>query len=355
MSMREGRTGIATHETGRIRRAFYPLVICIAALAAFPQPAAATAVKLAEGLGRPTPVAARADAVAWSRYDPASGRFKLVISRGGRAAEARIKSRLVPFDVDLGPDLAGKTVAVYSRCRTEPRYGTFLPLPARSTGRGCDIYKYNLATQRETRVDAASQRGASEYAPSVWGDRLAFASVRERGRRVVRLLWRSMRSGQASRPLPAGPSGDLDRMAPEVMSADLYGKRLAFSWRYASAGDSSAQVSSVRLSTFAGKQTIIDSGESEGSVSSRRYGAAFSGTRVIYLQDDVLPSGGQRYIAAFNCVSEARTRVEANPYTLVVAASTEGLVFTTATGFALEEACRISGDGFGCDVIEEVP
>ena len=95
----------------------------------------------------------------------------------------------MPFDVDLGPDTEGRTVATYSRCRKEPPRrapitGNILAIQlyAWSKARGCDIYMFAFETGAEVRVRYASTRGASEFLPTVWTDRIAFARVFERRR-----------------------------------------------------------------------------------------------------------------------------------------------------------------------------
>ena len=169
-------------------------------------------------------VSAGDGALAWSTYDAADGAWSLVVSHDGVTEHAAIAPRSVPFDVDLGEDAAGRLVAAYSRCRTDPR--VFAP-----TGRGCDLYVYDVRGRAERRLDGASTPEASEYLPSLAGGRVAFARVYEgraggRGRRSY-LYVRSL-AGGPSRRLPGGTMNDDDRTGPTAL--DLDERRLAFGW-----------------------------------------------------------------------------------------------------------------------------
>jgi hypothetical protein len=57
--------------------------------------------------------------VLFSKRDPSTRRFKLWYAEAGRPpAPLDEADRAVPFDADLGPG----AIAVYSRCRVEPRW-----------------------------------------------------------------------------------------------------------------------------------------------------------------------------------------------------------------------------------------
>src|SRR6185295_12203402 len=91
-------------------------------LAAFLLPAAnALADEVIGTVTRPTPVSAHAGRIVWSSFDPAQQAFFLTQSVGGVTSRVPVRPRSVPFDVDLGPDVNGETVAAYSRCAREPR------------------------------------------------------------------------------------------------------------------------------------------------------------------------------------------------------------------------------------------
>ena len=86
----------------------------------------------------------------------------------GTVADVEVPVASAPFDVNVGPDASGRPTAVYSRCRTKP---------ADSPPVGCDLFAVTLGGTGERRLPVSSARH-SEFAPAIWGHRLAF------GRRV---------------------------------------------------------------------------------------------------------------------------------------------------------------------------
>src|SRR5690349_13726855 len=98
---------------------------------------------LATGLPPAVKGPLRGGAIAWSA-PAAGGRWKLVIARGGVAADAAVRPASAAFDVDLGDDGHGHLIATYSRCSRPPR-GLERP-------RGCDVYRYDVTARRERRV-----------------------------------------------------------------------------------------------------------------------------------------------------------------------------------------------------------
>lgn len=133
-------------------------------------PAAAAPQLLAREQASFTAAAARG-AVAWSAFDPASGRYRLKLLRNGTITTPAIGDRGRPFDVDLGR-LAGATVgAVYSRCADDAAL------------RGCDLYLLDLDAGRERKLTTVSSPSRSETNPSLDGGGVAFA--RRYGERSV--------------------------------------------------------------------------------------------------------------------------------------------------------------------------
>ena len=159
----------------------------------------------------------------WSRKDPSTKRFVLMTHYRGRVSKVPVASRVSAFDVDLGPDRAGRTVAVYSRCR-----GAANP-------RRCVLFLYDFARHRERELRRVGEPGRSEFEPSVWRDRIAFASRPDRpgtpddalGEVRVRSLSRRGRTQRFS-----GSIAPLDTGLPRaaVSSIDLRGERLAYTW-----------------------------------------------------------------------------------------------------------------------------
>lgn len=112
-------------------------------------------------LVRDTPISAYGGAVAWSSYDEPSKRYALVIRQGDVTRAAKVAAASRPFDVSLGPDVRGRVVALYTRCR--------------STGRGCDVYRYDLRARRERKLRSVSSPSLDEAWPAQWRDRVTFA------------------------------------------------------------------------------------------------------------------------------------------------------------------------------------
>jgi hypothetical protein len=143
--------------TSMTRRSLIPLYAALAALVA---PAAASADAVVAELTRDTPIAAYGGVVAWSGYDAASGRYRLIVRRGDQAAPAPIAGSRRAFDVSLGPDARGRVVALYTRCRT--------------ANHGCDVYRYDVQARREHKVLGVSSPTKDEAWPVQWRGRLAF-------------------------------------------------------------------------------------------------------------------------------------------------------------------------------------
>lgn len=181
--------------------------------------------------------------VAWSSFDPQTRRYALRLLIDGQVRTPALKTRGVPFDVDLGPDRSGNVVAVYSRCRQEPQALQPNGLPGGDDGRGCDLYKLDPRSGVERRL-AGSSSAASEYFPTIWRDQVAFARVYER-RRGLRgvlpyLYVRDQTPGSRSQRRPGGTRGYYEppwaggryEGGPGPVSLDLRGRRLSFAWRY---------------------------------------------------------------------------------------------------------------------------
>lgn len=220
--------------------------VLLAVLVALLVPAVAGAQEggeLVARVDRPTPVAAHAGWVAWSEREPGTARFRLVVRKDGVTAPVDIAPRGVPFDVDLGPDAQGGVSAVYSRCATEPPGGG-LRIPLYLEGRGCEIFRFSFATGREERVTAVSSREGSEAWPTIWRSRLAFARAFDAKRAYPYLYVNDLSRSAPSRRMPGGQrkacrtdrSNDRrtcsDDRRSTLAGLDLYGRRLAFSWRY---------------------------------------------------------------------------------------------------------------------------
>ncbi len=243
-------------------------------------PAAARADDLIATVARPTPVSALDGRIVWSDYDPAAKRYFLTERLDGATTRLPVAPRAVPFDLDLGPDADGKPVAAYSRCRREPPprnppRGGIAQMPEWRRGRGCDLYLYSFEQAREVLVRFASTRRASEFLPTVWTDRIAFARVYERrkgrpGRRAYlyarpNSLFASQGRRGHTRRLPAGPG-----TGPGPTALDLATRRLAFGWDSTDPRPLSAVYLDVMRNTGRTAKRRLDRGHS-GEMQSREF------------------------------------------------------------------------------------
>ena len=232
-------------------------LLLLLVLAAWPAGAARTSWSPASPA--PPPSAPSTAASCGATTTPPRSAYFLMQRLHGVTSRLLVDPRSVPFDVDLGPDADGKPVAAYSRCRRDPgrrdpRTGNILAqLPAWSTGRGCDVYMFSFETGKEVRVGGVSSRGASEFLPTVWTDRIAFARVfeRKRGRAGKRTylyvrpnaLFAKQGPRGGTQRVPAGyrthdrlcrpgrpPRCDVRLIEPGPTSLDLATRRLAFGW-----------------------------------------------------------------------------------------------------------------------------
>ena len=307
---------------------------------------AATTIATVTG---PTTVSAYGDVVAWSSYVPRTRRFRLTAQIAGRIRTLPVRGRTVPFDVDLGPGAGGRVVAVYSRCRRDPDYALpagSLPQPNYSRGVGCDIYRYDFSTRRESKVAAVSGKASSEYMPSIWRNRIAFARVYERrhGRAGVvtwvytRLLSRHSRSKR----VPAGPWGffelgsgsQLPRGAggAGVMGIDLAGRRLGLAWEYMPfsnlPGRSSGEARyNILLDTLGGGRQLIASLSTPEIIQNGLFGPSLSNGSLSYgeFQPDVYGPGPNSFIVRYSIAQRTleNAPLEGSPFTgMLVSQST---------------------------------
>ena len=209
---------------------------------------------------RPTTISAyRGNWLAFSAYQPASRTYRLMVrAPSGRVSAAPVPPREVPFDVELGPRVGGGeeaarhgVLAVYSRCRVEPRLDPRDLLPLPGTGRGCRLYSYELGSAHERLIPGSGSR----YLPSVWGDQLAFAMTGPEGRPALYLG--SISGRGAPRELAGGPLGSAPGLGPRAVA--LYNGRVAFVWEYRSG---TVLHSQLRLDGADGNAQLLDEASS---------------------------------------------------------------------------------------------
>jgi hypothetical protein len=224
----------------------------------------------------PTSVNAFRGRVVWSSFDPASGEYSLKVSRLGRVRKLGVRTRTVPFDVDLGPDAHGRAVAVYSRCRREEpvAYITDNGVMAHyERARGCHIYRYRFDTGRERRLNVPGMGRTSDYRPTIWGRTLVFARIfpHRRGVRGAYPFLYSMRLPDgAPQRLRGGTRGwylARSEGGPGPVSLDLRGDQLAFAWfallgrcPFQTEEDYAAGLAEVWLGRLGARPRLVDRG-----------------------------------------------------------------------------------------------
>lgn len=229
-----------------------------AVLASLAAPASGHADVVLAEVDRPTSIAAHAGNVAWSAYDAEIDAYRLMLSVDGLTpVRVDVAPRSVPFDVDVGPVQSTGVHAVYSRCERDP--GIARPgglLPAYNEGSGCDLSRVELQTGDERRIALQSRKRASEYLPSLWRNRIAFARRFEErsGVRGVRpkLFLADRLSVEGRRKLRPGPRVaaerqgsrfDRVRRAAQPIGIDVRDRRVAVVWWM---GPDRSQLRSVR-------------------------------------------------------------------------------------------------------------
>lgn len=143
----------------------------------------------------------------------------------GRAQTVPVAPRSVPFDVDLGPSRTDfdEPVAVYSRCEQEPeiRRRSSGPLPAWTTARRCDLYRFDFRTQQEEVLDGPSTHN-TEVLPTIWGDMVGFVRIyHSRGGLRGRVPYVYVReAGERSERQPGGGRGSTGLPGPTGLDLD---------------------------------------------------------------------------------------------------------------------------------------
>jgi hypothetical protein len=274
--------------------------LAVTGLATAAAPAAAQDAVIAT-VERPTTVDAYAGRAVWSAWDPAIRAYRLTEHVDGHVRTVPVAPNRVPFDVDLGPDARGRTLAVYSRCRRPPIATWVL-----NGRRGCDLHLYDFARARERRLTRANS-DADEYWPTVWRSRIAFTRIYPR--RYPVLYWRPLDGGGASRRLRGGPTNVDDVVAEEL---DMSGSRVAYTWTYEYGGD-------LRLDTVGGEGRrlveLFGSGAAANVLEAQ--GPALVGRDVYWAfsvsQDAPVYSEIRRHDIATRRNFRATTRIDADP------------------------------------------
>jgi hypothetical protein len=276
--------------------------ICAAGLASLALPAASTGQELppdVSPLADPAPIASYGGRLVFSRADGRGG-FELVQRvRGGPVEPVGVRSRSVPFDVDVGPTSGGRVLAVYTRCETEPRANRGEPsITEYQTGKGCDVFKVDLDGGRESRYTAANASDASEFWPTYWKGRLGFARAYEKKPQYPYLYVKTIASRRPSQRMPGGQRktcvngncSDDTRSVPQAV--ELYGTRLAFAWRWQ--GNREGPDYDLRLDTVGGGHRVMDHVNGGGLTLVPIGWPSFEGGRLFWTRGCFADTGGCR-------------------------------------------------------------
>ena len=205
-------------------RSWMTAAAAVAVLAAAPAAASADDQVLA-ATAKPTGVEAFRGHVVWSAWDPEIGAYRLTEYRRGTIQPLRrVPPSPVPFDVDLGQDPFGGTMAVFSRC-AKPALSPW----ALNGRRGCDLYYARLSAPSQVTLRRANSP-ADESSPTVWKGRLAFARTYPGHGGPPRrfLYWRRFNGSGPSHRLRRGPLHE--EAVPEQL--DMRGTRVTYVWQY---------------------------------------------------------------------------------------------------------------------------
>lgn len=291
-------------------------------------------------------VAAFEDRYVFSRYDASAGGYVLMAGRGaGPARRLPVQVRERPFDVDLGPTSTGNTAAVYSRCSGNPVEAN----PNYAFATGCDIFQYTFADRTERRVRAVSTKARSEFLPTLWRGRIAFArslSSTPVGRRRIRLLVHNRPTGATQRMQIRRQGNGTSSNGPRAL--DLKGTRLLYTWSRVGGpqcppsgpGVSDVgQADEVTLTdanvAMAGRATrlVAEACDARTESAARIIGAGWSGDKVVYGSEHESSDGETRTSAVtlFNPATRSRASLPASPVDtnrLTYVSATERAVFT---------------------------
>jgi hypothetical protein len=190
-----------------VRRRFLMMVTGVALLTACTLPAVAAADVPVHQMLRSSPVSAYKGTIAWSKYDPVKNNYRLMLTtvKTGKATMPNVGWRFQPFDVTLGPDSNGKTVALYSRCN-------------KPDGTACDAWRYSLADKKEVKLAFNSDEDDEGW-PSQWYDQFAWVEVRGYG-----TAYQTDPDSRCDRPLSKPVEGDTVKLNAHGTCGTLTGQ-----------------------------------------------------------------------------------------------------------------------------------
>ncbi len=125
----------------------------------------ADAHRVIAGEGASPPLRAYNDRLVWSRLEGTG--YVLMTYSGNAVTRLPLPVRALPFDVDLGPDETGATVAVYARCDRDDTVSTLTLGP-------CALHKFDIGTGQDQllRVHVGPRCHLSH--PAIWKSTIAY-------------------------------------------------------------------------------------------------------------------------------------------------------------------------------------
>ena len=204
-----------------------------------------------------------------------TGAWTLTTWHEGVFADLGVAAGEVPFDADVGPDASGAPTVVYSRCGVKP---TFDAPP-----RDCDLFAVRLGGGTESRLSLSTTR-FSEFAPAIWGSRLAFGrrARRQHKAEIVVVRGRKRLARLGPRTFPKCCRARRTREWPGQM--DLGSRAVAYRWILSGRDAFLDYGEELWVSRLAGTRArLVQSGWSSGACGgSRVFSPNVIGTGALY-------------------------------------------------------------------------
>ena len=128
-------------------------------------------------------------------------------------------------------------------------------MPSYETGRGCDVYRLDLATGSEVRFTKVNATDGSEYWPTYWKGSIGFARAYDSKPSQPYVYVKDVASSKPSVRMSGGGRG-IGQSTP--LDLELYGSRLAFGWMYLPTEADRAKYE-LRVDTVGGGDIVLDS------------------------------------------------------------------------------------------------
>jgi len=204
-----------------------------------------------------------------------TGSWTLTTWHDGVFADLGVAASEVPFDADVGPDAFGSPTVVYSRCGVKP----IVDAPPRD----CDLFAVRLGAGTERRLSVSTTR-FSEFAPAIWGTRLAFGRRAARQRKAEILVVRGSKGvvRLGPRSFPKCCRARRTREWPRQM--DLGSRAVAYRWILSGSDAFLGYGEELWMARLDGRRArLAQSGWSSGACGgSRVFSPNVVGTSVLY-------------------------------------------------------------------------